>query len=174
MTSDAETFWKRHAPAPVPPDAGFRERPRGRLFPRGSNSSHRPACCRPLYHLANQLVRASGARQRCRAPARACLQCHRANGSCGTASPEKPERPGAPELCALTRYAGGDRDRRSTHPSPDSMAYADPSCVKAPSVTAISRIVSTATGLRLQLFSPSPAKNGSAEQQGDPDHRSDH
>ena len=34
--------------------------------------------------------------------------------------------------------------------------------LKAPNETAmISKTVSTATGLRLQLFSPSPAKNGS-------------
>ena len=35
-----------------------------------------------------------------------------------------------------------------------------PNCVKLPSVTAASRTMNTAMGLRFQLFSPSPAKKG--------------
>src|SRR5882724_10297194 len=36
-----------------------------------------------------------------------------------------------------------------------------PKCVKVPRDTAATRITRTAIGLRFQLFSPSPAKNGS-------------
>ena len=37
-----------------------------------------------------------------------------------------------------------------------------PKCVRVPRATATNRIVRTAIGLRFQLFSPSPATNGSA------------
>ena len=43
-----------------------------------------------------------------------------------------------------------------------------PNCVKLPSVTAASRTMKTAIGLRFQLFSPSPAREGQQQQQAIP------
>jgi len=62
---------------------------------------------------------------------------------------------------------------RSTRPSRGSRALCAPRLVSDPHATATRRMVRTAIGRRLQLFSPSPAKNGNAMRKRDADGRRD-
>ena len=114
-----------------------------------------------LDHLANELILVESQRDPVeRWPALSTF-AHRANGSCGTASPGTRAHLGAREPCGHGDI-GTESAGCSTRPSPGSTAHARPNASRCPGPTAASRIVRTAIGLRFQLFSPSPATKGSA------------
>ena len=159
-------------PAIVPRDAASQEMRRAPSSVQGSNSCRTRACCRRPGSLGESVDLASSARPRRREPVRAFRLDCRASGSCGIASPGKPAHLAARAQCgaAETRMGIGI----ALHASITGLHGAYPARrVNVPSATATNRIVSTATGLRRQLFSPSPKMKGKSSSADDHHHGPD-